>query len=203
MQTAPKPEHDPVSLTMPCAVEALQSLQAGQTVSISGVVHTGRDRLHRFLYDGGTAPVSLAGGALYHCGPVAVSDQTGGWRITAAGPTTSLREEPYMARLIARLGLRVIIGKGGMGSATVSACRQYGCIYVQAVGGAAVALARCVKAVRGVWFMDRFGATEAMWALDVVGMKGIVGIDHHGNSLYADIAERSRRRLMQQIAAAG
>ena len=186
-----------VRLEVPCGREEIELLSAGQAVSLSGIVYTGRDRLHRYLFDGGEAPVSLAGAAIYHCGPVVVPAAAGGWRVTAAGPTTSMREEPYMAALIARLGLRAVIGKGGMGAATVAACREHGCIYLQTVGGAAAWLARCVRQVRDVWWLEEFGATEAMWALEVEGFEAIVAIDSRGHSLYAEVEAASRRRLEQ------
>ncbi len=197
--------HDalPIPLTLPCDLTAIQSLRAGQPVAITGRLYTGRDRLHRFFYDGATPPVSLANGGLYHCGPVVTRECDRSWRVTAAGPTTSMREEPYMARLIETLGLRIIIGKGGMGSATVSACKRFGCLYIQAVGGAAVTLAQAIKRVHAVWYLDDFGAAEAMWALEVESFEGIVGIDAQGNSLYAQIASASRLALDRLLQAEG
>ncbi len=169
-------------------------LRAGETVRLEGVVYTGRDRLHAFLHGGGPSPVSLRDGAIYHCGPVIVPDG-GGWRMVAAGPTTSSREEPYMAGIIARHGLRVVIGKGGMGEKTREACRACGCVYLQAVGGAAASLARRVTSVRRVFFLEEFGAAEAMWELAVEGFEAVVGIDAHGVSLFDEIRESSQARL--------
>ncbi len=172
----------------------IRALRAGETVWLEGVVYTGRDRLHAFLHGGGLSPVSLRDGAIYHCGPVIVADG-GGWRMVAAGPTTSSREEPYMAGIIARHGLRVVIGKGGMGEKTREACRACGCVYLQAVGGAAASLARRVTAVRRVFFIEEFGAAEAMWELAVEGFEAVVGIDAHGVSLFDDVRASSQTRL--------
>lgn len=181
-------------LTHPFTGSQVRALKVGDTVSLNGLMHTGRDRLHKFLHEGGVPPVDLRDGAIYHCGPV-VMEEAGGWRVVAAGPTTSAREEPYMATIIERNGVRVIVGKGGMGRATADACRRCGCVYLQAVGGAAVLLAQRIVAVRGVHFLDAFGATEALWTLEVSGFEAVVAIDAHGSSLYDDVSAASRREL--------
>jgi fumarate hydratase class I len=182
------------SLTYPFAECQVRALAAGDAVALSGLVFTGRDRVHKFLAAGGTSPVSLRDGAIYHCGPVAIPEK-GAWRVVAAGPTTSAREDPYMPAIIERLGVRVIVGKGGMGAETVAACRRCGCVYLQAVGGAAVRIAQCIRGVHGVHFLEEFGATEAMWELDVEGLDVVVAIDCRGRSLYEDVAAASRREL--------
>ena len=174
----------------------VRQLRLGETLSLSGLVHTGRDRFHKYLHDGGTLPegVDLRTSALYHCGPVMVRAGEG-WRMVAGGPTTSSREEPYEAALIERFGLRMIIGKGGMGPKTLAACRQFGCVYLQAVGGAATLIANAVERVEGVDFLERFGAAEAMWHLRVRDFPVTVAMDAHGNSLYEVVAARSQARL--------
>ena len=170
----------------PFSEEAVRELRAGEIVQVCGRIFTGRDRLHKHLAEGGACPVALRDGALYHCGPVVVP-QGEGWRVVAAGPTTSVREEPYMAEIIARHGVRVIIGKGGMGPATKEACKRYGCVYLQAVGGAAALLAQRIQRVEGVHFLDQFGATEALWELEVEGFETVVGIDAHGRDLFEEV----------------
>lgn len=187
-----------IPLQSPFSEVQVRALHAGDAVRLDGVVYTGRDRLHAFLQGGGEAPVDLRDAAIYHCGPVVVPEGTG-WRVVAAGPTTSAREEPYMAEVIARCGVRVIIGKGGMGAQTREACRTYGCVYLQVVGGAAASLARSVTAVQRVFFLEDFGATEAMWELAVTGIGAVVGIDTHGKSLFDDIRQTSQARLNDLI----
>lgn len=185
-------------LCYPFSEASVRGLRAGEMVQVSGRVFTGRDRLHRHLAEGGACPVSLRDGALYHCGPVVVP-QGDGWRVVAAGPTTSAREEPYMADVIERHGVRLIIGKGGMGAATQAACVRHGCAYLQAVGGAAALLAQRIRRVEGVCFLETFGATEALWQLEVQGFEAVVGIDTHGRSLYDDVRDSSAavlRRLL-------
>lgn len=186
-------------LRYPFSESAVRDLRAGDIVRVSGRIFTGRDRLHKHLAEGGACPVPLNDGAIFHCGPVVVPDGPG-WRVVAAGPTTSVREEPYMAAVIRAHGLRVIIGKGGMGASTRAACERFGCVYLQAVGGAAALLARRITRVAGVHFMDEFGATEALWELEVEDFETVVGIDTHGRSLYDDIRAASAdalRRLVQ------
>lgn len=186
---------NPVRLCHPFREDAVRALRAGDRVSIRGTLYTGRDRLHKHLADGGECPVPLRDGGLFHCGPVVLKDAEGRWRINAAGPTTSMREEPYMARVIAGHGVRVVMGKGGMGESTRDACRTEGCVYLQAIGGAAAVIARQIVAVRGVWFLDEFGPTEAMWQIEADGIEAIVGIDARGGSLYEEVGRRSRRIL--------
>ncbi|MFH1476939.1 MAG: FumA C-terminus/TtdB family hydratase beta subunit [Verrucomicrobiota bacterium] len=181
-------------LTYPFTCASVRRLKIGERVLLSGRIFTGRDRLHKFLAEGGPMPVFLKNGAIYHCGPVVILEN-GKWSVRAAGPTTSIREEPYMATIIKQHGLTVIIGKGGMGTATLQACRRYGCVYLHAVGGAAQVLADTVKNVSGVHFLDMFGPTEALWELEVVNFPCLVTMDAHGHSLHEMIAKRSQARI--------
>ncbi len=181
-------------LEYPFALEQVRRLSVGDRVLISGRIFTGRDRLHRFLAEGGRIPASLKGGAIYHCGPVVLREK-GCWVVRAAGPTTSIREEPYLPEIIRRRGLAVIIGKGGMGAGTRKACAKYGCVYLHAVGGAAQFLADRITRVAGVHFLEKFGQAEAMWELEVRDFPALVTMDARGRSLHARIAARSSRNL--------
>jgi len=144
------------------------------------------------------APVDLAGGALYHCGPVALQRGTG-WFINAAGPTTSGREEPYQAEVIRKFGIRAVIGKGGMGAKTLAALKEHGAVYLNAIGGAAQYYAKCITRVDGVDFLD-FGVPEAMWHLQVKDFPAIVTMDSHGKSLHADVERASQQELAKHAA---
>jgi fumarate hydratase class I len=190
----------------PFSEAAVRALRAGDAVRVSGLVCTGRDRLHKHLAEGGVCPVPLRDGALFHCGPVVVpllpspSRPLRGcdnWRVAAAGPTTSAREDPYMPAVIERFGVRVIIGKGGMGAATREACARFGCVYLQAAGGAAALIAQRVARVAGVHFLDEFGATEALWELEIDALEAVVGIDARGRSLYDEVRSASADALRQ------
>lgn len=183
-----------IAMGMPLAEADVRALHVGDFVLLSGPVFTGRDAVHRFLAHGGEAPCDLRGGVVYHCGPVALPSG-GTWRIVAAGPTTSAREEPYMSDIIARYALRGVIGKGGMGEHTLAACQRHGCVYFHAVGGAAQVLATCISRVGAVHFRERFGDPEAIWELTLDRFPVLVTMDAHGESLHAAVAADSRRRL--------
>lgn len=178
-------------LVHPFTEEVVRSLTIGEKVRVSGLLFTGRDRLHKHLFEGAGCPVDLRNGALYHCGPV-VLRRDGAWTVTAAGPTTSMRHEPYLATLISQLGLRIVLGKGGMGEATRKACAEHGCAYLHAVGGAAAVLAACVERVHTVHFLREFGPAEALWVLQVSGIEAVVTMDAHGHSLHDEIRDMSK-----------
>jgi fumarate hydratase class I len=181
----------PKRLVLPLAEAAVRQVTVGDRVLLSGTLFTARDAVHHYLAGGAASPCDLRNALLYHCGPVVVREGSG-WRVTAAGPTTSSREEPYMAALIARFGLRGVIGKGGMGESTRRACREFGCLYLHAVGGAAQVLADTIREVRGVHLLERFGASEAMWELRVEDFPAVVTMDAHGQSLHDAVLTRSR-----------
>jgi len=183
-----------IELSCPYTEEKVRALKAGDAVALTGRVYTGRDKFHKYFADGGPLPVDFTDGALYHCGPVVLPDGAG-WRVVAAGPTTSVRENPYEPDFIARSGVRVIIGKGGMDEATLAAMKKHGCVYIQAVGGAAALSAASVVRVAGVSLLDAFGAAEAVWHFDVKGFRGVVAMDARGNSLFARVREASAERL--------
>lgn len=189
-------------LIIPLSEDDVRNLRVGDEVHLSGVIYTGRDAVHQHLASGGLLPdgVSLKGGVIYHCGPVVVRSEEHGWRVIAAGPTTSVRHEPYQAILIERFGLRGIIGKGGMGPKTLEACRRFGCVYFHAVGGAAQVLGERIVRVRSAYFLERFGAPEAMWELEVSRFPVVVTIDAHGRSLHTEIELASRRVLERLLA---
>ena len=185
-------------LIYPFTRKQIRGLKVGDSVLISGRIFTGRDRLHRFLAEGGKSPVNLRAGALYHCGPVVVRER-GRWAVRAAGPTTSIREEPYMAEIIRRHGLTAIIGKGGMGADTRRACARCGCVYLHAVGGAAQVLADTVTGVAGVHFLKEFGSAEALWEFEVRDFPALVTIDARGRSLHEQVAAKSERNLRKLL----
>lgn len=181
-----------VHLQTPISEEQIRSLRVGDVVIIRGEMHTGRDALHKYLIDH-DAPVDLNGAVIYHCGPVMLKDEEG-WQVKAAGPTTSIREEPYQGDIIKKFGIRAVIGKGGMGQRTLTALQEHGAVYLNAIGGAAQYYAQCFKKVNGVDFME-FGVPEAMWHLEVEGFAAIVTMDSHGNSLHAGVEKASLEKL--------
>ncbi|MEQ1572901.1 MAG: FumA C-terminus/TtdB family hydratase beta subunit [Vicinamibacterales bacterium] len=181
-----------VALQTPISEAQVRELKVGDIVLLSGRAYTGRDAVHHHLMSH-EPPVDLRGGVIYHCGPVVAKDGNG-WRITAAGPTTSIREEPYQADVITRYGVRAVIGKGGMGAKTLGALQAAGAVYLNAIGGAAQFYARAIQGVAGVSWLE-FGTPEAMWHLDVKEFPAIVTMDAHGNSLHKDIEQQSAKEL--------
>ncbi len=183
-----------IELKYPFDEKQVRALKAGDAVSITGLIHTGRDKFHKYFADGHPIDVDFRDGALYHCGPVIVKEK-GEWTVKAAGPTTSVRENPYESAFIAASGVRLIIGKGGMDAATLAAMKEHGCVYIQAVGGAAALSAAAVRKVTGVSYLEEFGAAEACWHFDVVDFRGVVGMDAHGRSLFAEVGAASKAKL--------
>jgi tartrate/fumarate subfamily iron-sulfur-dependent hydro-lyase beta chain len=189
-------------ITLPLAMEDVFELHAGDIVLMDGQIVTGRDRLHKFLYNERPSrtqiPVNLEGTVLYHCGPI-VKETGKGFRLAACGPTTSMRVEMYEPAIISRYGIRGVMGKGGMGPMTLKALKENGCVYLNAFGGAAVYLADRVKKVAGVWKLEEFGMTEAMWILEVEGFPAIVTMDAYGKSLHEDVEKRSQKEFRKLI----
>ena len=190
-----------IQITTPISNVTIGELNVGDEVSITGVLFTGRDAVHKYLHEGGKLPpgVDLHGGILYHCGPVVIKDESGNWKCVAAGPTTSIREEPYQWQVIRDLGLRGVIGKGGMGDKTLQACKEYGCVYLHAIGGAAQVLAQCIHRVPNVYMMEQFGAPEAIWEFQVVQFPAVVTMDSHGNSLHKEVFAASQAELAKHV----
>jgi len=198
------------TLVYPFDEKQVRALKAGDAVSITGRIYTGRDKFHKRFADGGKLPVDFRDGALYHCGPVVVGERKKEkgkrkkcgslqpptcYRVVAAGPTTSVRENPYEPAFIAKSGVRIVIGKGGMDAKTLAAMKKHGCVYVQAVGGAAALSAASVRRVAGVSLLDEFGAAEACWHFDVEDFRGVVAMDAHGKSLFEEVEKSSAAQL--------
>jgi fumarate hydratase, class I len=184
-----------VVLEAPITEEKIRELKVGDVVQINGRMYTGRDAIHKHLSDN-DAPVDLNGQIIYHCGPVMLKDDEGNWHVKAAGPTTSIREEPYQGDIMKRFGIRAVIGKGGMGPKTLAALEEHGGVYLNAIGGAAQYYADCIKGVDGVDLMQ-FGIPEAMWHLNVEGFTAVVTMDSHGNSLHEEVDKSSLEKLAQ------
>ena len=178
----------------PFSERDVRALKAGESVLVSGKVFTGRDRFHKHFADGGRLPVDFRDGALFHCGPVVVREG-GGWKVVAAGPTRSVRENPYAPAVIRAGGVRLVIGKGGMDAETLAACGACGCVYLQAVGGAAALTAACVRRVPAVHFLEEWGAAEACWEFEMADFPCVVAMDTHGTSLFNAVARSSAEAL--------
>jgi fumarate hydratase class I len=183
-----------VVLRAPITEDQVRMLKVGDVVLISGDVFTGRDAVHAYLMKN-PPPVDLHGAVLYHCGPVMLKEGDE-WTVKAAGPTTSIREEPYQAHVIREYGVRAVIGKGGMGKKTLDALKECGAVYLNGIGGAAQYYARSIEKVLGVNLLE-FGLPEAMWHLRVNNFVAIVTMDAHGNSLHADVEKETGEHLAE------
>jgi len=183
-------------LSLPLREEDVRRLKAGDVVLLNGPMFTGRDAVHKYLFDGGKLDI-LKGAVIYHCGPVMVK-QNGEHKAMAAGPTTSIREEPYQAEIIKSFNIRGVIGKGGMGAKTLEACKKNGCVYLHAIGGAAQIYAQCITDVKGV-YLEEFGSPEAVWHLEVKDFPAVVTMDSHGESLHEKVGNLSKKKMEQVL----
>ena len=174
-------------ITLPLDEEVIASLRAGDLVSLSGSLYTGRDQTHRrlcaLLDEGKPLPVDLAGQLLYYVGP---SPARPGQVVGAAGPTTSYRMDAYTPRLIA-LGLRATMGKGARAMEVRQAMQAAGAIYLAAIGGAGAFLSGCVKACELVAFAD--AGPEAMFRFVVEDFPAVVINDAQGRDFYEILRE--------------
>ena len=202
-------------IDIPIKNETIRSLKVGDPVLLNGIMLTGRDTVHKWMIDTfirqTRAPVGddrqvyeaikplLKDSLIYHCGPVVSGLDTKDFKFVAAGPTTSIREEPYQAEVMHHFGLKGVIGKGGMGPKTLKGCQETPAVYFHAIGGAASLIAQSVKKVLDVHKIE-FGVPEAMWVIEVKDFPVVVTMDTHGESLHAVIQEESNRVLQDLLA---
>lgn len=182
-----------IRIDVPLTEEAARRLAVGDEVEIFGTIVTARDAAHKLMVEKRpdfVRPV-LQGGAIYHCGPV-MAKKDGRWIAVAAGPTTSIREEPYEAAVMEEYGVRAVIGKGGMGQKTLAACEKVGAVYLHAVGGAAVSIAETIKEITDVYMLEELGVPEAFWVMRVEGLRAVVTMDSRGRSLHDVVQAASK-----------
>jgi fumarate hydratase subunit beta len=177
-----------IKINLPVSEADIRKLNMGDEVSLTGMMVTGRDAAHSWMIKDKPDEVRdlLKNTVIYHCGPV-VKKENDEWQFVAAGPTTSIREEPYQGNVIKEYGIRGVMGKGGMGEKTLNALGENGSVYLHAVGGAATLQAQAVKKVLGVIKLEEFGVPEAMWIIEVEDFQAVVTMDSHGNSLHKRI----------------
>ena len=202
-------------ITLPITDDVIRKLKVGDSVSLTGVMITGRDAVHKWMIDTfveksrategddeavyeALKPI-LDGGAIYHCGPVVAGLETGDYSFVAAGPTTSIREEPYQGDVMQHFNVKAVIGKGGMGPKTLKACNEVPGVYLHAIGGAASLIAQSVRHVPGVHKLN-FGVPEAMWVIEVKDFHAVVTMDSHFNSLNVLVETQSKAQLDKLLA---
>ena len=202
-------------VTIPIDDGTIRSLKVGDPVALNGVMVTGRDAVHKWLSDTFIKQIRppqgddqqvydalkplLAGGVIYHCGPVVSGVDTQQYKFVAAGPTTSIREEPYQADVMKLFNLKGVIGKGGMGARTLKGCQEVPGVYFHAIGGAATFIAQSVTKVLGVYKLE-FGVPEAIWVIEVKNFPVVVTMDAHGQSLHQVIEAQSGKVLAELLA---
>ena len=202
-------------LTIPISDEAIRDLKVGEPVTLTGVMITGRDTVHKWMIETfikktrapqgddlqvyeALKPI-LNGGLIYHCGPVVSGLDTKQYKFVAAGPTTSIREEPYQADVMKHFNMKGVIGKGGMGAKTLKGCQEVPGVYFHAIGGAATYIAQSVVKVHGVYKYE-FGVPEAIWVIEVKDFPVVVTMDSHGQSLHEVIEKESGKVLADLLA---
>ncbi len=188
-------------------------MKVGEPLCLTGVMVTGRDAAHKWMIDTfirKTRPPQgddlqvyeelkklLNGSVIYHCGPVVSGLDTKDYKFVAAGPTTSIREEPYQAEVMKHFNLKGVIGKGGMGAKTLKGCQETPGVYFHAIGGAASYIAQSVKKVLGVYKLE-FGTPEAMWVIEVKDFPVVVTMDAHGDSQHA-VMDASSKEVLERL----
>ena len=189
-----------IDINLPMSEADARNLRMGDEVRLNGRMVTARDAGHKLMVEKKPKWLRplLEGSVIYHCGPV-VKKVRGEYVFTAAGPTTSIREEPYQADVIEHFGLRAVIGKGGMGEKTLQGCREHGCVYLHGIGGAGTLTAQSVKEVIDVYKLE-FGIPEAFWKICVENFPCVVTMDSHGESLHAKIKSDSEKKFEEILA---
>ena len=180
----------------PLKQKDVEGLKVGDVIRFTGTLVTARDKAHQRLIElykkGEKPPVDLRDGAIIHCGPIARREKDT-WKIISAGPTTSYRMEEYTFDLIRQSGLRLIIGKGGMGEKTAEACKKYKVIYCAFTGGASVVAAEAIEKVENVFWLQELGMPEALWVFKVKDFGPlVVTIDAEGNNLTEEVIEKAK-----------
>ncbi len=183
-----------INLKTPISEEEIRKLKVGDEVFLSGIIVTARDQAHKLMVEKKPDFIReyLKESVIYHCGPVVKKESDGTWKFVSAGPTTSIREEPYESDVLCEYNVRGVIGKGGMGDKTLEGLKRCGAVYFHAVGGAGTLIANSVKRVVDVFMLEEFGTPEAFWVIEVENLPLIVTMDSHGNSLHKEVLEKSK-----------
>lgn len=172
-------------LKTPLSQEEINRLHVGDVVYLTGTFATCRDAGHERLLSGVTPETDLKDGAIFHAGPI-VRPTDNGYEMVAIGPTTSMRMERMEAEFIEKTGVKMIIGKGGMGKATADACVKHGVVHCVFPGGCAVVAGSAVKRIKTVEWQD-LGMPEAFWVCECDSLGPlIVSIDTEGNNMFEE-----------------
>lgn len=174
-------------LTTPLKAEDLEDIRIGDIIYLNGHIVTCRDVAHRRLIEGGRElPVNVDGGAIFHAGPIVrpIKGEDDKFEMVSVGPTTSMRMEKFEKDFIRETGVKVIVGKGGMGEGTMEGCKEYKAIHCVFPAGCAVVAAACVEEIEDAQWRD-LGMPETLWKCRVKEFGPlIVSIDTHGGNLF-------------------
>ncbi len=190
-----------IKLKTPISEEEIRKLKVGDEVLLSGIIVTARDQAHKLMVEEKPDFIReyLKESVIYHCGPVVRKNEDGSWSFVSAGPTTSIREEPYQSEVICEYNVRGVIGKGGMGDKTSEGLKKCGAVYFHAVGGAGTLIANTVKKVVKVFKLEEFGTPEAFWVIEVEDFPLVVTMDSHGSSLHKEVLENSMKAAQELL----
>lgn len=169
-------------INLPITDEDIKSLNAGDSVLLTGTIITGRDAAHKRLFEliekGEKLPVDIKGELIYYVGPAPAKP---GFAVGPAGPTSSYRMDKYAPALL-DLGLKGMIGKGARNQAVIDSIVKNNCVYFAAIGGAAALIAKSIKSEELLCYEDL--GTEAIRRYTVEDFPCIVAIDSRGNNVY-------------------
>jgi len=192
-------------LTTPIKCEDLEDLKVGDVVYLTGRLVTCRDVAHRRLIEQGRQlPVDLEGGAIFHAGPIVRKKDDGSFEMVSIGPTTSMRMEKFEREFIGQTGVKLIVGKGGMGPETAAGCEEHKAVHAIFPGGCAVLAATLVEEIEGAEWQD-LGMPETLW-INRVREFGplIISIDTKGNNLIQQnkaVFNEKKKPILDRISA--
>ena len=186
-------------LKTPLKSEEVKKLKVGDEKSITGAIFTARDAAHKKLLDlnekGESLPINLGDFPCFHCGPV-MKKENGEWKVVSAGPTTSVRMEIFESEFIDKFGIKILIGKGGMGNKTLNALEKFGAVYCKYTGEAGSLMADAVKKVNEVYILEELGIPEAVWVFQVDKLGPlVVTMDSKMNSLHDQVRKKVQENL--------
>lgn len=172
-------------LTTPISSEDIKDIRIGDIIYISGTIVTCRDVAHRRLIEEGISlPVDLNGLAIFHAGPIVKDHGNDEYEMISIGPTTSMRMEKFEKEFIEQTGVKLIVGKGGMGKNTEEGCKEHKALHLVYPAGNAVYAARKVDRIKEVHWTD-LGMPESLWVSEVTEFGPlIVSIDTEGNNIF-------------------
>ena len=188
-------------LTTPIKAEDLEDINVGDIVYLNGYITTCRDVAHRRLIEEGRKlPVDLDGGAIFHAGPIIRPLGEEQYEMVSVGPTTSMRMEKFEEEFIKETGVKLIVGKGGMGEGTTRGCRDYKVLHAVFPAGCAVVAATCVERIESANWKD-LGMPETLWTCKVKEFGPlIISIDTHGRNLFEENKVKFNEKKEEAIA---